>query len=63
MKISVVAAVVTIGAVFQPAAAQVTATASSSYPKRDPIHAVNGSGLKKGAHDNELNSAWHSGMD
>ena len=44
------------------AAEHVTATASSSYTGRDPIHAVNGSGLHQGAHDNELNSAWHSGL-
>ena len=44
------------------AAQPVTATASSSYSGREPIRAVDGSGLRDGAHDNELDSAWHSGL-
>lgn len=41
----------------------ISATASSSYQGRQPSQAVNQSGLKDGAHDNSLQTSWHSGIE
>jgi hypothetical protein len=57
MKLSVLFALLAV-AELASAAELVTATASSSYTGREPIHAVNGSGLRDDAHNAELKSAW-----
>jgi hypothetical protein len=44
-----------------PGKARISAVASSSYTGREPVNAINGAGLVDGAHDNELDSTWHSG--